>query len=965
MSDVDRRREFVNRDHQISAFKQAVLAVGTHANQVLSFHGAGGQGKTQLCLELARRLKNGDLGPGVRWGTVDLKRYRDSERQSFYPVLWVRNRLKEQSRVRFPAFDLAFELFWKQSCHNQPLPSIDHPWWKEMEDATSESIIEATPHLLEEASHHLLKGVPVVGSILASLARRAMELGRKEVVVRTNAALTALLRGADAVPEEDIGPFLPALLARDLDAWRSRHPNDRFVVLIDEYDKALESAWAGGVPGDNSFDAAVRDLVQECRGTLFVLFSRERLSWDQLDSAWVQTLQDREVPLGGLSREDSVRFLENAGIFDTSLQSAMIEGASARDHAVGNMTCYPIMLDLQVKVFEELRGGSEPLNPAQFRIDGEEFEPKRRQLLANLLSRYGLHLAATLKRLAFPRQFDRNLFLFVIEKFRTGFPGTDWEAVAGVSLVQEGEVPGVFRFHDVVRVGLIAQLEEPARCDVHLTLFEYFERSMHVAEGQSVTSTHATAATEAFYHKRAVDPKAALMWWEAAGRQFRGQGIDRFVEEIDRECVEIAAKTFGETSRAHVEQLSWRAVNLDAQGRHSEAEPLYRRALKISGQSSGSYSHHAAAILSNLAVCLDHQGRYSEAEPLHRRSLKLRLDASGPDHKKTASCLAGLATNLDHQGRYIEAELLLWRAIAVRGPSNRYSATTYDLLGLNLGNQGRLVEAESAHRRAVRIREKYLPPDHIRVGWGAAFLAHNLDCQGRHTDAEPLFRQSLKIARQILDPDHPNVALVLASLANNLSHQGRNMEAEPMFREALDNLDPLHPNAATIRHNLGRAWDDAGRHREAEQLHAVALETRKRMVGPEHPDLAESCSYLATNLDHQGRHVEAERHHRDALHIRRKAFGNKRRETTDSLRNLATNLEAQQRFVEAEELLRELLAVREELFGPTSSQVFRALRRLVSNLESQGRFDAAEELKRRMHSIEPSFKDQKPPDAIH
>lgn len=201
------------------------------------------------------------------------------ERQSAYLLPWIRNALKKTGPVSFPAFDYAFGLFWKEAHGKQPLPMIDHPWWEEIQ----ENIGPAIEQGVQTMSEHF---IPFLGPILGRLGRHGVRHVREKILHYSNDAVKHLYYHDELVPAHEMELRLPFILARDLDVWREDHPDDRFVLLIDEYESALESGGTSNLLRPNDFDAAMRDLVAECRATLFVFFSREKLRWDTIDSGW-------------------------------------------------------------------------------------------------------------------------------------------------------------------------------------------------------------------------------------------------------------------------------------------------------------------------------------------------------------------------------------------------------------------------------------------------------------------------------------------------------------------------------------------------------------------------------------------------------------------------------------------------------------------------------------------------------
>jgi tetratricopeptide (TPR) repeat protein len=89
--------------------------------------------------------------------------------------------------------------------------------------------------------------------------------------------------------------------------------------------------------------------------------------------------------------------------------------------------------------------------------------------------------------------------------------------------------------------------------------------------------------------------------------------------------------------------LTQQVIQLNNQGRFSEAIPTARRALTIREKALGPNHPDVAASLKNLAELYEAQGHYADAEPLYKRSLAIREKALGPDHPDVATALNNLA----------------------------------------------------------------------------------------------------------------------------------------------------------------------------------------------------------------------------------------------------------------------------------------------------------------------------------
>ena len=97
------------------------------------------------------------------------------------------------------------------------------------------------------------------------------------------------------------------------------------------------------------------------------------------------------------------------------------------------------------------------------------------------------------------------------------------------------------------------------------------------------------------------------------------------------------------------------AVNLDAQGKYAQAQPLYEKALEIRRRLLTDDHPDTAMSYNNLAINLNAQGKYAQAQPLFEKALEIRRRLLTDDHPDTATSYNNLAGNLNAQGKYLEA----------------------------------------------------------------------------------------------------------------------------------------------------------------------------------------------------------------------------------------------------------------------------------------------------------------------
>jgi hypothetical protein len=125
---------FVDRIGPLTLLERAVQTIKPEESSLVCFHGAGGQGKSLFVRKFIEHLENRRYFHDVAWSLIDLSERTD--RDSWHLLVWVRNDLAERG-IRFPAFDLGFELYWAEAFPETPPPLLRHRWLKRLTDASA------------------------------------------------------------------------------------------------------------------------------------------------------------------------------------------------------------------------------------------------------------------------------------------------------------------------------------------------------------------------------------------------------------------------------------------------------------------------------------------------------------------------------------------------------------------------------------------------------------------------------------------------------------------------------------------------------------------------------------------------------------------------------------------------------------------------------------------------------------
>jgi eukaryotic-like serine/threonine-protein kinase len=235
-------------------------------------------------------------------------------------------------------------------------------------------------------------------------------------------------------------------------------------------------------------------------------------------------------------------------------------------------------------------------------------------------------------------------------------------------------------------------------------------------------------------------------------------------------------------------------------------------------------------------------------------------------------------------------------------------------------------------------------------------------------------------AREILDSGEKEIddglknepelqARMMYTMAETYEGLGLESRAQPLLERALESqrrvLGPEHPDTLRSMGTLARVVGDEGHYAEAEKLQRETLEIRRRVLGPEHPDTLASMNLLAGILVYNRHEEEAEKLLRETLEIRRRVLGPEHRDTLASMSLLAYALEGEGRCTESEKLFRETIDSQRHVLGPEHPDTLLSISNLVATLEQENHFGEAERLSREALQIQRRVLGPEHPDTLY
>ncbi|KAF2451256.1 TPR-like protein [Karstenula rhodostoma CBS 690.94] len=265
-------------------------------------------------------------------------------------------------------------------------------------------------------------------------------------------------------------------------------------------------------------------------------------------------------------------------------------------------------------------------------------------------------------------------------------------------------------------------------------------------------------------------------------------------------------------------------------------------------------SHRPLTIraLRSKALALQAQGRHGQAEGYHRRAIAICSSIYGPKDVKLLDENHGLALSVLGQGRANEALRTfceVYNAMeGTLGLSNPKTLSVLANIGCALQHLSRWTEAYEVMSRALSGRKRILGEDHPHTIQSRANLAQIYVTSGDMAGAEMIIRETLRIHVVKLGEDHHLSLHILNNLGYLLLGQDRYAEAaETLYRVASKRdrvLGPQHCDTLASMFYASEAYWKMGRFDEALSLGRKVLEGRRNLDEGE-PSMKEIESRLA------------------------------------------------------------------------------------------------------------------------
>lgn len=767
---ISSERQFTDRIEYISAFRKKLLFEDKNTGGILHFFGVGGIGKSSLRKEFGRILY--EDYPDTIWSYADfeIQAFREAETSLYH----LRKNLKEKYKVEFSTFDIAYTVYWQKTHPQITIAKENLPFLEEG------SLVS---DLLAGAS-----GIPFIG-LLPSIAKTVYK-GQKQFknwwIKRGQKELYDLT----SLSPKEILERLPLYFALDLKDHLESN-SQKAVIFIDTYEALWENFNLEG--GFFLRDEWLRELIAQLPSVLWIIFGREKIRWHELDKDWESYIEQHL--LEGLTETDSSNFLNSCGISDKKIQKAII--ASSRG--------VPHYLDLAVDTYLQikLKNQREPLE--------RDFAKTQKEVLVRFLRYLDKNEIETLKVLSAARSWDVKVFRLLVDEFKTGYPISALNVLCRFSFINKAEDSESFVLHDLVRQGLLDQMDNETKISIHNTLFRYYCSYLPDEAEKQITEVHCRTFKEAFYHGKFSLKPAELQQW------------------------------FSKTKDAFNTAAKWQILN-----------PLYEELIKIIETTLGKNTAEFALTVTYYSSVLYNLGRYKQALKLIEENFAILKDTLGENDIRYASLLNNLATIFYYRGELNRSKELYKQVIEIRkknlGENHRHYADAIDNLAVLYNDTGDHEAAIKLHKQAAEIYKNTLGEEHVHYADALNNLATSYLSIEKYDEAIMIFEKARRIVVKSAGENHPRYASALNHIGRANYFKGDFEKALAHYKNAysirVELLGENHPSTAQSILNMGQVYHRINEFNRSIEMYEKALDIFRNTVGEKHFNFADAVSLL-------------------------------------------------------------------------------------------------------------------------
>ncbi|KAB5585425.1 P-loop containing nucleoside triphosphate hydrolase protein [Coniochaeta sp. 2T2.1] len=321
--------------------------------------------------------------------------------------------------------------------------------------------------------------------------------------------------------------------------------------------------------------------------------------------------------------------------------------------------------------------------------------------------------------------------------------------------------------------------------------YAYYQDNYELSERLCRTSSVAAEAAETSKLLRGPDHDLTISILMVLASVYASQGRHAEAEKLQADIENSLIKTRGPDDERTLEIKRDRAITLYAMGHSVEAERILTPVVQAFKSKFGEQMIQSMEYACDLALIFTtQQGRLAEAEEILVQMAETYKSRLGTDHPRTLQVMSRLARSVYLQNRLVEAEKLYVQVIEASkkklGPD--YITTSGYLWNLArvITEQGRLEEAEQIYQEILVNYERICGPDNPDTLRCSNNLADLWLKQGRLQEAEKHLARTMRIQMGKFGTDRRQTLNTMNSLSLTWWDQCRKADALVLMQRVMD-----------------------------------------------------------------------------------------------------------------------------------------------------------------------------------
>ncbi len=447
---------FIGRQSSLAQFKSLYQNLNEHEVTLLNFYGMGGVGKTTLLAQIEKEAKKEH---------IPIFRYDCAKHQTlvaFYEslTLWLQQNIP--SAIYLP---MAFAIYWQRlhpnTAFQENLPSFIE------ESGLYGDILSA---ILDDTFEVVKDFIPIAGGVSKTLYKSYRKLVAKYQLDTELVAMIEELKEAEITYIENMLPYFFMHDLQNSTQKISKMP----LFIFDTFEKLSEL-----LPAQQRFEAEqwVENFAASIQSNgMLIIAGREPIKWHEQDPLWKNNIFHTRVDT--FEYEESKKLISSLGITQENVIEAIAQASKG----------YPFYIKLAVETYRD--------NPDIF--DSETFiKLKFDGIFKRFAGNLGNEYLAILEYLCIPRSFDKELYVYLVQKAKIGNSDLVFEHITSYSFFTHTHTH--FSMHDLMRKSFQERISERHKKDIHKVLFSYHIDKSNITR-HCDENIDETALREALYH---------------------------------------------------------------------------------------------------------------------------------------------------------------------------------------------------------------------------------------------------------------------------------------------------------------------------------------------------------------------------------------------------------------------------------------------------------------------------------